>query len=125
MRPGCLARAHPRKSSAARLKSKTPGPVQPGVRRVFRPSETQLAQFGFQRPLEGLDIGSRRTIAGLWGNQSKLARLVDLPRGGVAVAKRDLAADDRARSRELVHGKGYLARAAGEWGRFWRWSAGA
>jgi hypothetical protein len=66
-------------------------------------SVAELGDFLLQGELKFLHVGLRRFVARFFRHDAKPSGLIQIPVGGLAVAERDLAADNRARLGDLIH----------------------
>src|SRR5437867_2250432 len=66
-------------------------------------SESQFSQLVLEFQLEGLEVCRRGFVALLFRRESEAAQLVQIPCGRIAVAEGDVAADQGAGPRELIH----------------------
>src|SRR6266481_5780297 len=76
----------------------------------FSSLESHLGQFALDGHLELLDVGGGRAVAGLLWNQSKPPRLIQVPIGSAAIAKRHFPADEGAGPRKLIDRNSYATR---------------
>ena len=66
-------------------------------------SVAALGDFLLQGELKLLHVGGGRFVTLLLRHHAKPPGLIQIPVGGLAVAERDLAADNRARLGDLIH----------------------